>query len=148
MLSPEAAVFLRHRPGQIGVAVVDPEYGTLYLDNGAQRFPLDSVAKVLIMLTVLDRALREEREPTDWELDLLESMITVSDNDAATTLWSDLGGPVGVAAYLRSVGLSKVRFDPAERWGDTKASARDVAVLLSTLLDGSILDQGVSSPST
>ena len=140
-LSPDAARYLRGRPGQIGVAVVDPERGALYLDNGMQRFALNSVVKVLIMLTVLDRTLREAREPTARELALLESMITVSDNEAAVALWSEIGGPVGVAAYVRSVGLSKVRFDPEEHWGDTKASARDVAVLLGTLTGGSTLDQ-------
>jgi beta-lactamase class A len=140
-LSPDAAGYLRGRPGQIGVAVIDPERGSLYLDNGMQRFSLYSVAKVLIMLTVLDRALRGAREPTARELDLLESMITVSDNDAAVALWADIGGPVGVAAYVRSVGLARVRFDPEEHWGDTKASARDVAVLLAALADGSTLDR-------
>jgi beta-lactamase family protein len=139
-LSPEAASYLHGREGSIGVAVIDPAHRAVYLANGTRRYALDSVVKVPLMLTVLDRAMHEERQPTDWELDLLESMITVSDNDATDVLWTDVGGSATVRAYLRSLGLSKVRFDPDERWGDTRASARDLALLLEVLVDGATLD--------
>jgi hypothetical protein len=140
-LSPAAAKYLATRAGPIGVAVVVPSQGRVYTTNGNKLFPMASVAKVAIMVTVLDRAIRESRDLTAWELALLEPMITVSDNAAATALWADVGGTEAVGTYLRSLGLTAIRPNAQGYWGDSRASASDVALLLTRLVDGKILDE-------
>src|SRR3972149_1267974 len=71
----------------VGVAVVVHDRGAVYVGNGDQPFPMASVAKVPIMLTSMDKAIRENRSLTDDELRLMEEMITLSDHDAAVALW-------------------------------------------------------------
>jgi hypothetical protein len=140
-LSPAAAKYLATRAGPIGVAVVVPSQGRVYMANGNKLFPMASLAKVAIMVTVLDRAIREGRDLTAWELALLEPMITVSDNDAATALWDDVGGAGAVGTYLRSLGLTAIRPNAQGYWGDSRASASEVALLLTRLVEGKILDE-------
>ena len=140
-LSPEAAEYLATRSGPIGVAVVVPSYGHVYTSNGGELFPLASVAKVAIMVTVLDRAIREGRDLTTQELALLEPMITISDNDAATALWDDVGGAEAVETYLGSLGLTTIRPNAQGYWGASRASASDVALLLTQLVEGEMLDE-------
>ena len=74
-LSPAAAAIARDRQGLVGVAVYQLATGDLHSFQGTQAFPMYSTAKVPIMLTVLDRALREERQVAAREQALIEAMI-------------------------------------------------------------------------
>ncbi len=104
--------------GRIGLAlaVVDPT-GECYELNGDQAFHSASVVKVAIMLAFLDRLAAEERDPTGEDQQLLEAMITLSDNDAATALWNAVGAGAGMTAYMEGVGIPGFVPDPEERWG-------------------------------
>ena len=132
--------YLATRAGSIGVAVVVPSQGALYTLNGDELFPTASVVKVMIMATVMDRALQEGRDLTDREIALLEPMITQSDNYAASALWDDVGGGPAVGAYLESIGLSDTIPNPYDYWGATRAPAREVALLFARLEMGEMLD--------
>jgi beta-lactamase class A len=122
------------------VAVVVPSSGFVYVANGDQQVPTASVVKVLIMLTVLERARQEQRPATEEELALLWPMITESDNDATSQLWEDIGGGQAVASYVRSVGVSGFTPDPGASWGVSFVSARALATIVGKLLNGEILD--------
>jgi hypothetical protein len=87
-----------------------------------------SVAKLAIMVTLLDRAIREGRHLATWELALLRPMITVSDKDAATALWVDVGGPEAVETYLRSIGLPAIQPNSQGCRGASRAPAYEVAL--------------------
>jgi len=140
-LSPDAVAFLDSRAGRGGVAVAVPERGTVYTYNGNELFPLASVAKVMIIVAVMNRAIGDQRPLTDQELEQLRLMITVSDNDAAQSLWDSLGGGAAVAETLRGIGLTETQPAPSAAWGDTLSSPREVALLLVKMATGAILDQ-------
>ena len=140
-LSHEAAEHLAGFEGTIGVAVLVPSRNTIYSANGDGLFPLASVAKVIIMAMAMDKAEREERPLKDQDLGLLEAMITISDNDAASELWRESGGSPTFSEYLHSLGLTDVELAQGDYWGDTRASPRDMALLLDRLVQGQMLDQ-------
>jgi beta-lactamase class A len=137
VLSPEAAQYLAGRPGPYGVAVFVLGEGTYYTAFGDTPLHLASVAKLPIMLALLDLAERDGRALTDYESGLLAAMIVVSDNDAATALWAEIGEREGLADYLASVGVSGA--DLTYDWGESAASASAVALLLAKLVGGEIL---------
>ena len=140
-LSADAQRFLEGREGRWGVAVVVPGQKTIYTANGDQLMSMASVAKVAVMITVMDRAIKGNRRVTDRELQLMHPMITTSDNDATTSLWNDLGGGTTVEAYLRSIGITDIVPNSADAWGASRASAKAVAMLFAKLAFGEILDQ-------
>lgn len=139
-LSSEAADFLATREGAVGVAVVVPERRAIYTSNGQRLFHLASVAKVVILLTLLDQAVDEGRELTDYERAMLEPMITLSWNDGATELWEYVGGDTAIRAYLDSIDMPDILPDPDDAWGASQGSAPAVARLLTKLIMGEILD--------
>ena len=139
-LSIDAATYAASRPEVVGVAVIIPRRGAVYTFNGDEPFPMASVAKVAILAAVLDRSQREARDLTQREEELLEPMITVSDNDAATELWAEMGGAQGMDQYLDSIGLEGIRPNPKEYWGASRASPKDVAQLFAKLAWGDVLD--------
>ncbi|MFD0471182.1 serine hydrolase [Nonomuraea thailandensis] len=57
----------------------------------------------------------------------------VSDNAAASALWSAIGGAPGLAAANRRFGLRETRPDPSGAWGSTTTSAADQVRLLAAL---------------
>jgi len=123
--------------------VVVPGRGAIYSANGEELFPMASLAKLVIMVTVMDRAIREDRTLTQREYDLVEAIITISDNDAADVLWREAGGARAITAFLRQHGLTGIHPDPDGYWGLSLGSARDVALLLAKLVQGEILDDSM-----
>jgi beta-lactamase class A len=140
-LSDDATRSARARPPIVGVAVVVPASTAIYTQNADEQVPTASVVKVLIMLTVLDRARQERRPLTDTELALLWPMITESDNDSTSQLWEDIGRGQAVGSYLRSIGVTGFTPDPGTSWGVSFASARAMAIALGKLVSGEILDE-------
>ena len=141
-LSPDAAAFLSTCQGPRGAAVVVPSRRVIYADDGDELTPMASVAKVAIMVTVMDRAIREQRSLSDWELSMLRPMITVSDNDSATALWEHIGGGAAVEETLRGMGLVNTVPNPMEAWGASRSTPREVALLLAKIALGEVLDDG------
>jgi beta-lactamase class A len=140
-LSAAASAFGRARPPVWGAAVVVPTSGVAYFENADEQVPAASVVKVLIMLTLLEEARADKRPVSEGELALLWPMITESDNDSASQLWEDVGRGQAVASYLRSIGIVGFTPDPQTSWGVCLVSARAMALALSGLLDGRILDE-------
>jgi beta-lactamase class A len=136
LLSPWAADYAEgYRGCCLGIAVAFPSTGIIYTLNGDEEYEALSVAKVPIMLAFLERAARTEREISDDEYDLLERMITQSDNNAADIIWNASGGAKGVEASLNDAGIFNLDFD-RDNWGETVVTAEQIATLLTTLIDG------------
>jgi beta-lactamase class A len=108
--------------------------------QGGMEFPLLSVAKVQIMLTLLDKARAEGRALTAYESRLLDQMIRASDNNAASSLWMSTGGPLAMNAYLQSAGLQPLPTNK-DSWGDTIATPVYMATLMSKLFQAETLDE-------
>ena len=148
---PSAAVALDKRlarlgskfDGELGIAVRDIQTGWTSHYEGLRYFPQQSVSKLWVALTALDRADRGElaldapvtvrRE--DLTLfhqpiralalrqggfrttagDLLIRALTQSDNSANDRLLQQVGGPDAVRATLAGKAISGIRFGPGER---------------------------------
>jgi beta-lactamase class A len=138
VLSPAAADIAKNRRGLVGVAVYSLEDGGFYSFQGTKAFPMFSVAKVPIMLAVLDRAVREDRRVNERERRLIKAMITTSDNNAATALYIDIGGAAGVNRFLRRIGINNTSMEP-DSWGFSTTTAQDMARLMAKLGNCTIL---------
>jgi hypothetical protein len=139
LIAPVAVQLADASDAVVSVAAVVPGESTLYELRGDREFALLSVAKVPIMLALMDQAIREKRQLSVVEQYLLAEMIGESDNDAADALWARIGGGAGMRAFLRSAGLGHVDV-PDGAWGDTIASPVDAATLLGLVLQGELLD--------
>ncbi|MGZ4186182.1 MAG: serine hydrolase [Solirubrobacteraceae bacterium] len=81
-----------------------------------------SVLKAMLLVAYLDRPSVAHRELNGNDRGLLNPMITVSDNDAATEVRSVVGNS-GLSALARRVGMTN--FEPAAIWGESHITARD-----------------------
>lgn len=140
VLSTGAATLARELGRSIGIAVYVPSQQRIYQYNAEPEFPMASVVKLPIMLTVMDRAIADGRTITDAEESLITAMITESDNDATTELWNMIGGSVAVTAFLERAGIVGATID-AKDWGESDMSPVAGARLTGKLLTGEILDE-------
>jgi hypothetical protein len=120
----QAEEFAAERGGSVSFAVADRVGGIRGLDPDTP-FSSASVSKVLILAAEL-RRLREEGEELDASTrSLLESMITVSDNDAAGSLYARVGD-TGIAAAAQRAGMRSFEATPGY-WGGAQVTATDLA---------------------
>ncbi len=131
---PEATALIEEAPTRVGVAVLTPD-AARHAGGDDGTFALASVAKLPVMLATLERARLQERELTAEEHNLLDLMITVSSNNATDVLWQSLGEGPGVAELLEPLGITSIEYAEDDQWGDSRASALDVAGLLELLVD-------------
>jgi beta-lactamase class A len=116
----------------LAVAVVDRRTGETYSYSGQRRFETASIVKVDILATMLWQAQRAGRALTASEKSLATKMIEYSDNDAASQLWSRIGG---IASTTKTFGLSATTGGSGGQWGLTTTTAEDQARLLLDLVD-------------
>ncbi len=130
-------------PGRTGIAIRRIDGDWAIDERGQEYFPQQSVSKLWVALTLLDRVDRGEARldqqlritPDDLTLfhqplasrvrrdgeveesagELLEQAITGSDNTANDTLLRYAGGPEAVRAFLTRNDLGKIRYGPGER---------------------------------
>lgn len=142
-LRQELADLWRSFPGKTGIAVrrIDGEW--VIGQRGGELFPQQSVSKLWVTMTVLEKidrgelsldtpvtitrddltlfhqplAARVAREGVVQESvrSLIEEALTASDNSANDALLRSAGGPGAVTDFLRRKGLSDIRFGPGER---------------------------------
>jgi beta-lactamase class A len=120
--------------GTVGVAAVHLETGRRVAFHADECFPMASTVKVAVAAKILDMGdkghmnlaspiplERSELAPDgplgdiQWRpglsfpaSDLLESMITTSDNTSTDVLYRVAGGPAAVHAYLQALGLKDI----------------------------------------
>jgi Beta-lactamase enzyme family len=124
-----AAKFAVGREGRVAFAEVGPD-GAVRGRDEHELFQSASLVKSLILAAELQRLDRAGAPLDPTTRSVLERMITVSDNDAATEVF-DRVGPEGVAAIGHRVGMDDLR--TSATWGATQVSAADMALMFSDL---------------
>jgi len=127
-----AAYVAENGNGHITVAVRD-RTSDVALTVGKTRFQSASIVKVDILAALLLRAKQQGKELTDGDRYKAEKMITESDNDAATSLFSKIGGKSGLTAANRTFGMKETT--PSVHWGMAMTTAADQVRLLTALTD-------------
>ncbi|UPK35029.1 class A beta-lactamase [Bradyrhizobium sp. 186] len=136
-LERKLALIERESLGRLGVAVLDTESGLEVGLRAGERFPMCSTFKCLASAAVLKRVdggeLRLEQQiqfeakdivpysPVTKDriaggmtlAELCEAALTQSDNTAGNLLLRQIGGPVGLTSFVRSLGDDLSRLD---RW--------------------------------
>ncbi len=133
LLSPALVEALNQRAGGVSASVLDLATGYTYNYRPGQYGITASIVKVEILGTLLAQAQTVGRGLTPTEQSLAASMIEFSDNDSATDLWNEVGGPSAVGAFDRSVGMTSTT--PALAWGLTVTTAADQVALLQHLVE-------------
>jgi beta-lactamase class A len=121
--------------GTVGVAAIHLETGRRVVFHADEFFPMASTVKVAVAAKILDMVDKGQIKLTSpilverYEMapegpledirwrpglsfpvsDLLEPMITKSDNTSADVLFRVAGGPASVHAYLQALGLQEIR---------------------------------------
>ncbi|GCD93671.1 serine hydrolase [Embleya hyalina] len=118
--------------GNLSVAILDPADGTIAGYREDRAYVTASIVKVDILAALLLRAGHDDRTLTAAERATAEAMIENSDNDAADTLWSAVGGAAGLRAANAVLGLTET--EPAgASWGLTTTTAADQVRLLAAI---------------
>jgi beta-lactamase class A len=133
--------YLAHRSGEVTAALYDAESGHTWLLNPQQVQDTASIVKVEIMATAFQEAEAVHEQLPQTEAALMAPMIENSDNQAATELLQDVGGPGAVALFDRSADmnhttpstLALVPGTPWPGWGLTTTTALDEVTLISRL---------------
>jgi hypothetical protein len=115
--------FARSRQGVVAFAVLDSEHRPRGLRRTAP-FPSASVSKAMLLVAALRQA--GGRRLSDATRRLLRSMITVSDNDAASAVYAQVGGE----GLRRVAGAAEMRkFTDVGHWAGARVTAADQARL-------------------
>jgi beta-lactamase class A len=155
---PGLRAFLASRSGNVTAAVYDPRTRRVWLLHPGVREYTASIVKVEIMGTALREAQQSGQSLPPTEAGLMPSMIENSDNDSATALLHDVGGPSAVGRFDRSAGMtdtqpSTLALIPGTQWpgwGLTTTTALDEVVLVArfaypnTVLSGASRQYGLS----
>jgi beta-lactamase class A len=130
--------YLAGRTGTLTAALYDLSTGQTYAFHPGIAQDEASVVKVDIMATLLSQQVDGSPPTSPSEQSLLTSMIEESDNDSATALWNEAGGPIVINAFNQQVGMSSTTPSqcvtcpnfPWPGWGLTTTTADDQVALL------------------
>jgi hypothetical protein len=137
--SPAVEAYLAQRTGTVTAAVYDANSGATWQLNPGDLQVTASIVKVDIMATALQQAQQSGQPVPADEAALMPSMIEESDNDSATSMYTDVGGAPAVAAYNQNLGMTSTT--PNAAWGLTTTTAADQVALVSHFAyDNSALD--------
>jgi hypothetical protein len=136
-LSATLSRYLAGYGSRVGVEVLDVTRGVAYTQNEGGTFITASSVKVPIMLAVMARAESAHRGLTTTEKSLLTRMIERSDNSAASSLYAEIGGRSGLAAWARRFGISGLVPEGAgPSWGYTDIHPSTMVTILERLRTG------------
>lgn len=115
-LEQRLASLARENPGEYGIAALDLATGETVAFNGSMSFPMASTMKIAVAAAYLAEVDAGRRTLDDMiggtpAVQLMNAMITHSDNRATDQLIAALGGPIAVDAWLRAHGLTGIRVD-------------------------------------
>lgn len=137
-LSPQLAAYLSPFGSQVGVEVYDLTRQRSYSSNNTAQFLTASSIKVPIMLATFALTESQGREPNSNEMALLTAMIEHSDNDAASALFTEIGGAAGMTSFLQQTGISGLSPNDGA-WGYSLITPQAMVDLLTQLHNGTIL---------
>jgi len=122
--APSGLRFLENRltsianvsPGNIGIAALDLRTGELVTVHGDEPFPMASTVKVAVAANYLaqveyGRRSLDERIGGRTAAQLMDAMITRSDNHATDLLMKNLGGPARLQEWLDQNSITGIRVD-------------------------------------
>lgn len=148
-LEQRLAATASENPGEFGFAVMDLDTGAIHGFNRDVAFPMASTMKIAVAAAYLAEVDAGRRSLNDQvggttAVQLMDAMITRSDNRATDQLMATLGGPAVIDGWLRRHGLTGMRVDRTiaqllsdrrDLW-DARDSSTPVAMLqLLRLLD-------------
>lgn len=115
-LERRLASLAQENPGEYGIAALDLATGETVAFNGNMAFPMASTMKIAVAAAYLAEVDAGRRGLDDMiggasARQLMNAMITRSDNRATDQLIATLGGPAAIDAWLRSHGLAGIRVD-------------------------------------
>lgn len=118
------------RGADLGVEVYDRTKGVVVTSaDGDRSFPCMSLVKLFIAVDLLDRSPGGVPDPDT--ADRLQRMLSTSDDQIGSALWSSQGGPEIVNRTVQRLGLTGTA--PPQRntseWGDTQTSPKDLVTL-------------------
>ena len=124
---------LKGRASRVGIHVDDPSLNLTCSLNSAKHFYSASTVKAIILAALLRKANDHHRGLTSKEQSEAWSMITVSDNNAATFLWNDVGMSA-LQHFLNLAGMSHTILGKNGYWGLTQETAYAESLLLQLLV--------------
>ena len=115
-LEQRLAALATENPGEYGMAALDLTTGATVSFNGQRAFPMASTMKVAVAATYLSQVDAGRRSLDDTiggvsARELMDLMITRSNNRATDLLIASLGGPLVIDSWLHGHGLSGIRVD-------------------------------------
>jgi len=129
------ATYVSDQGVPLAAGVYDRTTGRQVLVGDGTQFQTASIVKVDILATLLLQLQRAGKTLSSAQKSLATRMITDSDNDAASSLWSQIGSGTGLAAANKTFGLTHTTPGPAGYWGSTKTTVSDQLRLLRVLAD-------------
>jgi beta-lactamase class A len=132
-LSRDIERALRGRVSAVAVGVEDPGEGLQCWLSASEHFDAASVVKVTILGALLYRTQDWHESLTRTEVAQARAMITESDNDAASDLWTDVGRSF-LQHFLDLAGMTHTFLGPGIYWGLTQITASDEMRLLRLLV--------------
>jgi hypothetical protein len=106
-LGARVQAYLAGRRGRVEVALYDLSAGQQWTLGQPTPQAAASVVNLEILQAVLSQRTVQRTVLSLTEQELTPPMIEQSDNDAATTLWGDVGGAKGMRAFDHKVGLAR-----------------------------------------
>jgi len=131
-LSSGISAALRGRSSVVGLTVADRVTGVTCKLHPHWHIDSASVVKVTILSALLRKLQEEHRSLTAQQQRIATEMITVSDNNAASTLWAETGH-ASLQRFLNLAGMQETQLDPDGFWGLTQITAHDELTLLRLL---------------
>lgn len=115
-LEQRLASLARENPGEYGIAALDLATGETVGFNAGVPFPMASTMKIAVAAAYLAEVDAGRRSLDDLigtasAAELMNAMITRSDNRATDQLIAALGGPTAVDGWVRAQGLTGIRID-------------------------------------
>jgi hypothetical protein len=141
------STYLAQRTGSFTAALYNVKTGQIFEFHPGVAQDEASIVKVDIMATVFSQEPEAPSAIPASEQQLLTTMIEESDNDSATTLWDEVGGPNAINAVNQRIGLSGTTPSqcvtcpgfPWPGWGLTTTTALDQVDLLRQFVSPSSL---------
>ncbi len=149
-LGAQAQAYLAGRRGRVEVAIYDLSTGQQWTLGQQAPQAEASVVKLEILEAVLSQRTSQRTVLSLTEQELTPPMIEESDNDAATTLWGDVGGAKGMRAFDHKAGLAHTSPSNCLQcpgfswpgWGLTTTTPQDQVTVLRQLVQPSgVLDK-------
>jgi hypothetical protein len=123
----------RGHSSTVALWIDDPGDGLTCSLDGSSHFDSASIVKVTILGALLRKAEDRHRYLTKTEAAEARAMITLSDNNAASALWAELGYSY-LQHFLNLAGMKQTHLGPDGYWGLTQVTAHDETLLLRLLL--------------